>query len=124
MANVLCLDNSETIRKVVKDCVLDLGYDFYEAENGKKGLEMAESMDSIDLIILDWNMPVLSGQATLEAFRSNELYKDTLILALIKIEQKHRVVEVIGLGVDNYMLKPFSVNSLQDKIKEMIMNAA
>ncbi len=58
MINVLCIDNSETIRKVVQDCVKDLGYNFFQAENGIKGIELADSMDDLDLIILDWSMPV------------------------------------------------------------------
>ena len=39
MTNILCMDNSETIRRIVMDCVLDLGFNFFEASNGKDGLE-------------------------------------------------------------------------------------
>jgi len=118
----LCIDNSETIRKVVKDCVMDLGFDFFEAENGKKGLEVAQNMDSLQLVILDWNMPVMSGKETLMKLRL--MNQDVLILVMIKFEKKDSVMEAITLGATNYVLKPFRVNEFQDKIKEVIENAA
>ena len=123
MINVLCIDNSETIRKVVQDCVLDLGYSFYQAENGKKGIELALKMDNLDLIILDWNMPVLSGKESLKRLRSNEKFNDILIFVLIKIENKQYALEALEMGANMYMLKPFSVNNMQEKIKELMKNA-
>lgn len=119
---ILCIDNSETIRKVVKDCVLDLNYEFFEAANGKMGLEVAQNIGSFELIILDWNMPVMSGRETLYNLRQS--YPDVKIMVLIKFEKKDQVVDAVNLGATNYMLKPFRVNSLQNKIKELIENAA
>lgn len=119
--SILCIDNSETIRKVVKDCVLDLGYDFYEAENGKIGLEKIQSIDNLQMIILDWNMPVMSGKETLFKLRKKNL--DVRILVLIKVEKKDSVMEAVDMGATNYMLKPFRVNDLQNKIKEVIEDA-
>lgn len=120
---VLCMDNSETIRKVVGDCVTDLGYEFFEAENGKIGIELALETPDLDLIVLDWNMPVLSGRETLERIRNQELLKDVKVFVLIKVENKDRVVEVIDMGADMYMLKPFNPNQLQDTIKELLTSA-
>ena len=119
--SILCIDNSETIRKIVKDCVLDLQYDFHEAENGEEGIALAKSITDLELIIIDWNMPVMSGRETLEKMR--ELYPDILIIVLIKFEKKNEVMEAVELGATNYMLKPFSVNALQDKIFEVMKDA-
>ena len=119
--SILCIDNSETIRKIVKDCVEDLNYDFYEAENGKKGIEVAQNMKSLEMIIVDWNMPVKSGKETLVELR--KLYTDVLILVLIKFEKKNEVIKAVDLGATDYMLKPFKVSDLQDKIEKMMENA-
>lgn len=123
MTNILCIDNSDTIRKIVMDCVLDLGFNFYEAENGKEGLEKLGELPKLDMIILDWNMPVMSGRETLVNIRNIDEYKDVIILALIKIENKDQVMSAIDLGATNYMLKPFSVSKLQNKIEELINDA-
>jgi two-component system chemotaxis response regulator CheY len=117
------MDNSDTIRKIVKDCVLDLGFLFFEAENGKEGLEKINEIPDLKMIILDWNMPVMTGRETLAKIREQEQLKDIIVLALIKIENKDQVMEAIDLGATNYMYKPFSVNSLQDKINELIQSA-
>ncbi len=118
--SILCIDNNETIRKIVKDCVMDLNYNFYEAENGELGLEVAESLSDLELIILDWNMPVMSGRETIKKLREKS---DVKILVLIKFENKNQVMDAVELGATNYMLKPFSVNALQDKIFEVMKNA-
>jgi two-component system chemotaxis response regulator CheY len=117
------MDNSDTIRKVVKDCVLDLGFQFDEAENGKEGLEKLHTINKVDMVVLDWNMPVMSGRETLKSLRQNEHTKDVIILVLIKIENKDQVMEAVDLGATNYMYKPFSVNKLQDKIEELMNDA-
>jgi DNA-binding response OmpR family regulator len=117
------MDNSITIRKIVQDCVEDLNYHFIGAENGLHGLELIEAIDNLGMIILDWNMPVMSGRETLRRLREHEKTAKTLILVLIKIENKDQVMEAIDLGATNYMLKPFRVNGLQDKIEELMKSA-
>lgn len=123
MKTIFCMDNSDTIRKVVKDCVLDLGFQFDEAENGQEGLEKLNTIDKVDMVVLDWNMPVMSGRETLRNLRQNDKTKDVIVLVLIKIENKDQVMEAVDLGATNYMLKPFSVNKLQDKIEELMNDA-
>ena len=123
MTNILCIDNSDTIRRIVQDCVVDLGFTFFEAENGRDGLLKAEEIDDLKMIILDWNMPVVSGRETLIKLRALDKFKDVIILVLLKIERKDQVMQIIDLGATNYMLKPFSVNNLQNKIEELIKDA-
>lgn len=121
MTNILCIDNSLTIRQVIKDCVLDLNYGFFEASDGNTGIELAKTISDLEMIIVDWNMPGLSGRETLSILRTQ--FKNAKFLVLIRIENKEDVIEAINLGADNYILKPFIVNKLQEKIEEMIKNA-
>ena len=123
MTNILCIDNSDTIRKIVKDCVLDLGFNFFEAENGKEGLEKVKEIEDLKMVILDWNMPVMSGRETIVNLRNIPGFENVIILVLIKIENKDQVMQAVELGATNYMLKPFSVNNLQNKIEEIINDA-
>jgi len=123
MTTIFCMDNSDTIRKIVQDCVEDLGYAYSGAENGREGLEILATTPDVALVVLDWNMPVMSGRETLRQLRENEATKELKVLVLIKIEHKDQVMEAIELGATNYMLKPFRVNALQDKIDELMTNA-
>lgn len=123
MDTIFCMDNSTTIRKIVQDCVQDLGYLYEGAENGRVGLEKLPATPDVKMIVLDWNMPVMSGRETLRLLREDANYRSVIILAVIKIENKDQVMEAIELGATNYMLKPFSVNALQDKIQELMKDA-
>ncbi len=123
MVNILCIDNSKTIREVIKDCVLDLNYGFFEAEDGQTGLEKASEIDNLRMVIVDWNMPKMSGRETLRGLIESSKFSSIKCLVLIRIENKEEVIEALEMGANNYILKPFSVNKLQDKIQEMIKNA-
>lgn len=123
MDTIYCIDNSSTIRAIVKDCVEDLGFHFEEAENGAAGLAELPTIPNLKMVILDWNMPMMSGRDTLRHLRELETTKTIRIMVLIGIDQKDQVMEAIDLGATNYMLKPFRVNALQDKIEEMMNNA-
>lgn len=124
MTSILCVENSETIRKVVKDSVLDLGYEFYEAQNGDDLFNRIGDFKNPDLIIIDWNMPVMSGRETIIKLRELPKFKETNILAMIKIENKDQVMEAIDLGANYYVLKPFSINKFQQQIQNIITENA
>lgn len=124
MASILCVENSETIRKVVKDSVLDLGFTFYEAANGKEMLQKINDLKNLDLIIIDWNMPVMSGRETIKSVREIPKFKNTAILVMIKIENKDQVMEAIDLGANHYVLKPFSITDFQKEIKNIVLKNA
>lgn len=124
MASILCVENSETIRKVVKDSVLDLGFKFYDASNGEEMLKIIENLEELDLVIIDWNMPVMSGRESIRRLRANDKFKNTAILVMIKIENKDQVMEAFDLGANFYVLKPFSINAFQQEINEIIRKNA
>jgi len=124
MPAILCVDNNETIRKVVKDSVKDLGYDFYEAVNGKEMFNVLNDTLVPDLIIIDWSMPVMSGKESIIKIRENNNYKNTTILVMINVLKKDQVMDAIDVGANYYVLKPFSVNKFQDEIKMIIEKSA
>jgi two-component system chemotaxis response regulator CheY len=117
------MDNSRTIRALVRDCALDLGYDCVEAEHGKEGLELLPSIQDLGLVVLDWRMPVMSGRETLRRLREDEARTDIPVLLLIPIEQRDQVMDAIAQGGTNYLFKPFRVNELQDMMEQLMSNA-
>ena len=120
--SILVVDDMKSMRLTLRKMLqnLNVGKKLRFAENGKEGLEILRSTQ-FDLVFIDWNMPVMSGRETLYNLR--ELNKKVKILVLIKFEKKDSVMEAVDMGATNYMLKPFRVNDLQDKIKEVIENA-
>lgn len=115
-AQVLVVEDDEALRRLLIMTLKRDGFQVIAAENGKQALEMFAS-HSIDLVLLDVNMPVMNGYAV-----CMELRKQTHV-PIIFITAKSRtddLVTGIELGADNYVTKPFTIQELRARIKAML----
>ncbi|MBN1981780.1 MAG: response regulator [Chitinivibrionales bacterium] len=118
---IMSVDDSRATRQVIKNAVEVLGFDFCEAADGKEALELLERENgSIDLILLDWNMPVMSGLEMLTAMKSDERFKHIPVTMVTTEIERHKVVEAISKGAKNYVMKPFTQEDLIGKIMESL----
>ena len=118
---ILVVDDSAVMRKVLigaleKGGIIDTG----EAEDGAKTVEAVKTGD-YDLVLLDWNMPGMSGIEALRAIRGagNEIP----IIMVTTEAQRWRVIEALKSGANNYIVKPFQQNHIISKIKETMAKA-
>jgi len=117
---ILIVDDSATMRKIVKHQLGRLGYsNVVEAENGRQGLEKL-SQEPVDLVILDWNMPEMNGLQFVQTVRANEAFKDLPILMLTTVSTPDEVMAAIKAGVNGYIAKPFTGEVLQEKISQVL----
>jgi two-component system chemotaxis response regulator CheY len=115
---ILLVDDSRTMRTIEKTTLAGLGHtDVVEACDGQDALSkvMAEVPD---LILLDWNMPVMDGLTFLKTFRQNN--KETSVIMVTTEAEKTRVVEALRAGVNNYVVKPFTPEILVQRINETL----
>jgi two-component system chemotaxis response regulator CheY len=118
---VLLVDDSKTMRNIVKGVLTTLGVTaIEEAGDGQDALSRVEAFNP-DLILLDWNMPVMDGITFVRAYRGRK--KTTPIIMVTTEAEKSRVLEAIQAGVNNYAVKPFTPESLS-KIIETTMAKA
>ena len=116
---ILAVDDSKTIRMIVKkafktyDCVV------LEAENGKEGLETA-SKEKPDLIVLDITMPVMTGPEMLEELKKDPDLKEIPVIMLTAESGKENVVQILKMGVKDYMVKPFKGEQLIERVTKVI----
>ncbi len=116
---IMSVDDSKATRQFVKDAIEVLGFEFLEAPDGKEGLEVLEKeKGNVDLILLDWLMPVMDGIEMLEALKSNDLFKDIPVTMTTTQGERDQVVEALNKGAKNYLVKPFSQEDLIGKIME------
>lgn len=116
---IMSVDDSEATRKFIKGAVDVLGFEFLEAADGKEGLEVLDKENgNVDLILLDWRMPVMDGIAMLEILKSNDLFKDIPVTMVTTESDRHKIIEAIDKGAKNYLMKPFSQEVLVGKIME------
>jgi len=117
---VLYVDDSATMRRIIKNSLNKIGYDdLIEAENGLDALEKIEGID-VDLIITDWNMPEMSGEELVIKLREHPKYKAKPILMVTTRGMKEDVITAVRIGVNGYLVKPFSAELLKKKISDII----
>jgi two-component system, chemotaxis family, chemotaxis protein CheY len=111
---VLLVDDSKTMRNIVKGVLATMGITtIEEAGDGQDALSRVEAFNP-DLILLDWNMPVMDGISFVRAYRGKK--KTTPIIMVTTEAEKSRVLEAIQAGVNNYAVKPFTPESLSKVI--------
>ncbi len=114
---LLLVDDSSTMRRIQKTQLSNLGVgDIIEAEDGAVALTQLERNMPVDVILLDWNMPVMDGLTFLKKARENDAYKSVKIIMCTSESEKEKVVEALKAGANNYIVKPFTPESLKDKL--------
>lgn len=119
---ILLVDDSRTIRNIQKNVLKQLGHtDVTEAEDGVLALaQLAKGLP--DLMLVDWNMPNMDGITLIRKVR--ETNKTLPIIMCTTEAEKTRVLEAIKAGVNNYVVKPFTVESLGEKINQTMSKIA
>lgn len=118
---ILLIDDSRTMRNIQKNTLVELGHrDITEACDGQDALSKVNAL-APDLILLDWNMPVMDGMTFLKAFRAQN--KVTPVIMVTTEAEKSRVIEAIQAGVNNYVVKPFTTDQLKERINQTMAKA-
>lgn len=117
----LVVDDSITMRRIVANSLKNLGYtQFVEAVDGKDALDKLAADDSINFVITDWNMPVLSGLELIKAIRGSDKLKEMPVLMVTTRGVKEDIVEALSAKVNNYIVKPFTPQVLKEKIEQIL----
>ncbi len=118
---ILIVDDSGLIRRVISKVAREQGYDVIEAENGADGLaKLRKQAADIGLVILDWNMPIMDGYEVLTRIRSYDGYKHIPVLMATADGVKEDVLKALRAGADSYLVKPFTEETLSEKINEVM----
>ncbi len=115
----LVVDDFGTMRKIVKNVLRQINItDVSEAENGRQALDILRKDQGYELIVSDWIMPEMTGIEFLKACKEDEAIKNIPFVMVTAEAQKDSVVEAIKGGVDNYIVKPFTPDKLQEAIEK------
>jgi two-component system chemotaxis response regulator CheY len=119
---ILVVDDFATMRRIIKNLLHDLGFDnITEADNGVNALNTLKNQ-RIDFMILDWSMPEMDGLTLLKKVREDENLKSLPILMVTAEARKEMIIEAAKAGVNGYIVKPFTANTLQEKINQVFEN--
>lgn len=116
----MVVDDSASTRRITIRFLKLIGYEvIFEAADGKEGLKKLKSKD-IDLVITDWNMPNMNGLEFVKAIRADEKLKKIPVLMVTTRGLKEDVINAIKVGANNYIVKPFTQDILNQKILQVI----
>jgi two-component system chemotaxis response regulator CheY len=113
---ILTVDDLSTMRRILKNLLYQLGYtNVVEADDGSAALAILQTQD-IDFVISDWHMPQMNGLELLKAMRSDDKLQHVPVLLVTAEALKENVVEAVQAGVNGYIVKPFTAETLRQKI--------
>ena len=116
---ILVVDDFSTMRKIIKNILRQLGFtNVIEADDGSTGWE-ALNRENVDFIISDWNMPKMSGIEFLRKVRASEEYAELPFLMVTAEAQQENIIEAVQAKVSNYIVKPFTPETLDQKIQKI-----
>ena len=117
----MVVDPSATIRRALRNTLQTLGAaEVVEAADGQQALDRADA--SVDIVVTEWNLPAVSGLDLVKRLRANPETARTRILMLTPRNGKDDVLAALEAGVNAYLLKPFTVDSLKNSV-EMLLGA-
>jgi two-component system chemotaxis response regulator CheY len=118
---VLVVDDMMTMRKLVAKACKEIGFtDITEASDGAQAWTLiGEANPAFGLIISDWNMPNTSGMDLLKRIRSDSRFGKTPFILVTAEAEQHQILEAAKAGVSQYLVKPFTSESLREKIESV-----
>jgi len=117
---ILAVDDSPTMRRIIINTLKRAGFNnVVEATDGRDALAKMK-VEKVDFVITDWNMPEMDGLAFVTSLRSSAEYKTLPVLMVTTRSVKEDILEAMKAGVNNYIVKPFTPDTLKAKIEQTL----
>jgi two-component system chemotaxis response regulator CheY len=112
----LIVDDSRAVRAMLARSVKQLGFDVVEAGNGREAMERLATCGDVTLALVDWNMPEMNGYEFVCAVRQ-DASRDAMRIVMVTSEtEMERMAVALDAGANEYLMKPFTVEALRDKL--------
>jgi two-component system chemotaxis response regulator CheY len=116
MTKALIVDDSKTIRMILTRLLKEVGFQaFAQAGDGREALDRLQESKP-ELVLVDWNMPVMSGFEFLVEMRSHRQYDDVVVVMVTTESEMSQVTSALEAGANEYIMKPFTKEVIQEKL--------
>ena len=116
---VLIVDDFATMRRIVRNILRQIGLaNVVEADDGTTAWDIL-NREKIDFIVSDWNMPKMPGIDLLRKVRASEQFANLPFLMVTAEAQQENIIEAVQAKVSNYIVKPFTADTLKQKIDKI-----
>lgn len=115
--NALIIDDSRAMRTILTRILKPLGFCITEAANGQEGLDRLMEIGEAEVVLVDWNMPVMDGLEFVKAVRADPDHATQKLVMVTTETEPDRMVRALMAGVDEFVMKPFTTEILVEKLK-------
>jgi two-component system chemotaxis response regulator CheY len=112
----LVIDDSRAIRIIIGKILREIGMEVVEAAHGQEALEQLKQNPDIELLLVDWNMPVMNGLDFIQAVRAQRAYDGVRIMMVTTETESEQVTRALQAGANEYVMKPFTKDILVAKL--------
>ncbi len=117
MDKALVADDSRAVRMILSRTLKEIGFEIFEAANGREALAVLDAEKPIRLVLADWNMPEMNGLELLKRLRQNpELFSVVVVMVTTETELD-QMAAALESGANEYVMKPFTRDILIEKLK-------
>ena len=121
--NILVVEDETDIRDLIRFQLSSEGHVVHTAESVDKAVQISESIERIDIFIIDWMLPgVMSGLEFTKNLRSQKKFSKTPIIIITALTQPDNIVAALDAGADDYITKPFDLSVLQARVRVQLRN--
>jgi two-component system chemotaxis response regulator CheY len=115
--HALVVDDSRTTRLILKQILIQLGFEVEVAGNGREGLAQLKQSAQTNLVLVDWNMPDMDGLSFVRAVRADADFRDIRLLMVSGEESASQVATALAAGADAFVRKPFTRETILEKLE-------
>jgi two-component system chemotaxis response regulator CheY len=112
----LVVDDSRAMRLILGRVLRERGYDVAEAGDGREALQVLGSGPLPDVILVDWNMPVMNGLELVQTVRADGAYAGVRVVMVTTESEATHVMQALEAGADEYLFKPFTPEAVAEKL--------
>jgi two-component system chemotaxis response regulator CheY len=112
----LIVDDSKAMRMILEKALKEVGFETSGVGHGQEALDMLHGGEPFDLMLVDWNMPVMNGYELVKAVRANVMLNEVTIMMVTTETSMANVELALAAGANEYLMKPFTREVLQEKL--------
>ena len=119
----LIIDDSKAMRSILGRMLRGLGFEVVEAVNGRDAIKRLHETEKVELALVDWNMPEMSGFEFIRAVRAEHSYDGVLLVMVTTETEMEQVSKALEAGANEYVMKPFTQEVILEKLQMLGMTS-